>query len=189
MHVLLDLYGVLLEHEKTFRGYRDRLAALLAARFGGEAEDWRRAHDEAFVTYTRRANEADWDARGYGDVVDELDARHLQEMFERVGVPPAAGDPLRLSRELEREALAQVSPPPGGHASLRRGDLAKPRGPAAMGRDVDRVASVMSRARRTRGGASVRAPARGSPRSPRPGGRGSGGTDRRTRGRTRRSDC
>src|SRR5438105_681087 len=71
MHVLLDLYGVLLEHEKTFRGYRDRLAALLAARFGGEAEDWRRAHDEAFVTYTRRANEADWDARAYGDVVDE----------------------------------------------------------------------------------------------------------------------
>src|SRR2546429_7286820 len=109
MHVLLDLYGVLLEHEKTFRGYRDRLAALLAARFGGEAEDWRRAHDEAFVTYTRRANEADWDARGYGDVVDELDARHLQEMFERVGVPPAAGDPLGLSRELEREALAQVN--------------------------------------------------------------------------------
>src|SRR5256886_13639748 len=109
MHVLLDLYGVLLDHEKTFRGYRDHLAALLAARFGGEAEDWRRAHDEAFVTYTRRANEADWDARGYGDVVDELDARHLQEMFERVGVPPAAGDPLRLSRELEREALAQVN--------------------------------------------------------------------------------
>src|SRR5213080_407309 len=109
MHVLLDLYGVLLEHEKTFRGYRERLAALLAARFGGEAEAWRRAHDEAFVTYTRRANEADWDARAYGDVVDELDARHLQEMFERVGVPPATGDPLRLSRELEREALAQVN--------------------------------------------------------------------------------
>src|SRR5437762_2010928 len=99
MHVLLDLYGVLLEHEKTFRGYRDRLGALLAARFGGEAEDWRRAHDEAFVTYTRRANEADWDARGYGDVVDELDARHLQEMFERVGVPPPTGDPLRLRSE------------------------------------------------------------------------------------------
>ena len=47
MHVLLDLYGVLLEHEKTFRGYRDRLAALLAARFGGEAEDWRRARERA----------------------------------------------------------------------------------------------------------------------------------------------
>ena len=44
MHVLLDLYGVLLDHEKTFRGYRDRLAALLAARFGSEADDWRRAH-------------------------------------------------------------------------------------------------------------------------------------------------
>src|SRR5207302_3045786 len=36
-------------------------------------------------------------------------ARHLQEMFERVGVPPAAGEPLVLSRELEREALARVN--------------------------------------------------------------------------------
>src|SRR5436853_637070 len=220
MHVLLDLYGVLLEHEKTFRGYRERLATLLAARFGGEAEAWRRAHDEAFVTYTRRANEADWDARGYGDVVDELDARHLQEMFERMGIPPATGDPLRLSRELEREALAGVnarfpdartaierlrrmglrgypriaprpqgSPPPGGHAALRCRNPAKPRGPAAMGRDVDDVASLMTRARRTPGGASVRVPACGSPRSPRPGDRGSGGTDPRTRGQTRRSDC
>src|SRR5205807_8217895 len=108
MHVLLDLYGVLLEHEKTFRGYRDRLAALLAARFGGEAEDWRRAHDEAFATYTRRANEADWDARAYGYVVDELDAHPLHDMFERKGVPPATGQPLRLSRELDREPRVHV---------------------------------------------------------------------------------
>src|SRR5216117_4391051 len=101
MHVLLDLYGVLLEHEKTFRGYRERLAALLAARFGGDADAWRRAHDEAFVTYTRRANEADWDARGYGDVVDELDARHLLEMarVEFVDhVPVPASVPVRFIR-------------------------------------------------------------------------------------------
>jgi HAD superfamily hydrolase (TIGR01509 family) len=109
MYVLLDLYGVLLDHEKTFHGYRERLATLLATRFGGDADAWRRAHDEAFVAYTRRANEADWDARGYGDVVDDLDARHLLEMFERVGIPAAPGDPLRLSRELEREALSQVN--------------------------------------------------------------------------------
>ena len=49
MHVLLDLYGVLLDHEKTFRVYREGLAQLLAARFGGDPEGWRRAHDEAFV--------------------------------------------------------------------------------------------------------------------------------------------
>src|SRR5437773_9861262 len=98
MHVLLDLYGVLLEHEKTFRGYRERLAALLAARFGGDADAWRRAHAEAFVTYTRRANEADWDARGDGDGVDELDARHLQATFERMGSPAATGGPLRRAR-------------------------------------------------------------------------------------------
>src|SRR5919204_2594774 len=54
MHVLLDLYGVLLDHEKTFRGYRERLAALLTERFGGTKDAWLRAHDEAFVTYTGR---------------------------------------------------------------------------------------------------------------------------------------
>src|SRR5947208_9787903 len=53
LHVLLDLYGVLLDHEKMFRGYRERLAELLAARFGGTPETWRRAHDEAWVTYVR----------------------------------------------------------------------------------------------------------------------------------------
>jgi len=105
MHVLLDLYGVLLNHEKTFRGYRESLAALLSARFGGDPEDWRRAHDEAFVRYERAANDADWDARGYADVVDELDARHLLDMFERAGVSARPADLLALSRELEREAL------------------------------------------------------------------------------------
>src|SRR3989442_11453216 len=90
MHVLLDLYGVLLDHEKMFRGYRERLAELLTARFGGDPDAWRRAHDEAWVTYVQRVNAADWESRGYADVVDELDARHLAEMFDRAGVraPP-----------------------------------------------------------------------------------------------------
>ncbi|MGI0149704.1 MAG: HAD family hydrolase [Thermoplasmata archaeon] len=108
MHVLLDLYGVLLDHEKTFRGYRDRIADLLASRFGGDRKAWLRAHDEAFVTYTRSVNAADWDARGYGDIVDELDASHLLDMFDRVGVAERPEDPLALSRELEREALAGI---------------------------------------------------------------------------------
>lgn len=108
MHVLLDLYGVLLDHEKTFRGYRDRLATLLASRFGGGREAWLRAHDEAFVTYTRSTNEADWDARGYADIVDELDATHLLDMFERVGAAEKPANPLGLSRELEREALGGI---------------------------------------------------------------------------------
>lgn len=109
MQILLDLYGVLLDHEKTFRGYRERLADLLAARFGGTKDAWLRAHDDAFVTYTRAADEADWAGRGYGDIVDELDARHLLDMFARVGVSERLKDPLALSRELEREALAGVN--------------------------------------------------------------------------------
>jgi FMN phosphatase YigB (HAD superfamily) len=109
MQILLDLYGVLLDHEKTFRGYRERLADLLAARFGGTKEMWLRAHDEAFVRYTRAANDADWSGRGYGDIVDELDASHLLDMFERVGVSQKPKDPLALFRQLEREALAGVN--------------------------------------------------------------------------------
>ena len=47
MHVLLDLYGVLLDHERMFREYRERLAELLAARFGSSPDTWMRAHDDA----------------------------------------------------------------------------------------------------------------------------------------------
>src|SRR5207253_10913424 len=86
VYVLLDMYGVLLDHEKTFLGYRERLADLLAARFGGSPDAWRQAHDEAFVTYTRRANEPEAKGLEYGEAVDELDAQHLLEMFERLGI-------------------------------------------------------------------------------------------------------
>ena len=109
MHVLLDLYGVLLDHEKMFRGYRERLAELLTARFGGDPDAWRRAHDEAWVTYVQRVNAADWESRGYADVVDDLDARHLVEMFDRAGVRAPPTDALSVSRELEREAMARVN--------------------------------------------------------------------------------
>src|SRR5437667_6610085 len=78
-----------------FRGYRERLAELLAARFGGTPETWRRAHDEAWVTYVQRVNSVDWESRGYADIVDELDARHLLEIFERVGVTGRPADTLR----------------------------------------------------------------------------------------------
>ena len=109
MHVLLDLYGVLLDHEKMFRGYRERLAELLSARFGGAPETWRRAHDEAWVTYLQRVNSVDWESRGYADIVDELDARHLLEIFDRVGVARPPSDALAVSREFEREAMSRVN--------------------------------------------------------------------------------
>src|SRR5437016_6446180 len=109
MHVLLDLYGVLLDHGKMFRGYRERLAELLTARFGGDPDVWRRAHDEAWVTYVQRVNAADWESRGYAEVVDDLDARHLVEMSDRAGVRAPPTDTLSVSRELEREAMARVN--------------------------------------------------------------------------------
>lgn len=109
MHVLLDLYGVLLDHEKMFRGYRERLAELLTARFGSNCDAWMRAHDDAWVTYVRRMNAAEWDSRGYAEVVDELDARHLLDMFERASVTNRPAEALAVSRELEREAMAHVN--------------------------------------------------------------------------------
>src|SRR3989441_9972839 len=85
MHVLLDLYGVLLDHEKMFRGYRERLAELLTARFGGDPDVWRRAHDEAWGAYVQRVNAADWGARGYAEGVDDLDERHRVVLCDRGG--------------------------------------------------------------------------------------------------------
>src|SRR3989475_4392784 len=92
-----------------FREYRERLAELLAARSGSSPDTWMRAHDEAWVPYVQRINAADWDARGYADVVDDLDARQLLDMFERAGVTNRPADALVVSRELEREAMAHVN--------------------------------------------------------------------------------
>ena len=49
MHELLYLDGVLIHHEKMYRGYGERLAELLMARFGGDPDVWRRTYDEAWV--------------------------------------------------------------------------------------------------------------------------------------------
>lgn len=108
MQVFLDLYGVLLDSEKMYRGYRDKVAELLAARFGGDAAAWKRAHDEAFVAYVNRVDSADWEARGWSDIVDELDARNLLEILERVGAADRPENPLAFARALEREAMVSV---------------------------------------------------------------------------------
>ena len=121
MHILLDIYGVLLDHEAMFRAYRDRLAGLLSQRFGGAPEDWMHAHDEAFVGYVRRVNDADWDARGWKDIVDELDTQNLLEMFEITGASVRPEDALALSRELEEEAMARVDARyPDSRAAVKR---------------------------------------------------------------------
>src|SRR2546428_7436527 len=83
MHVLLDLYGVLLDHEKMFRGYRERLAELLTARFGGDPDVWRRTHHEAWVWDGQRGNLTHWKSRGYSEIVHNLGARHLVGIVDR----------------------------------------------------------------------------------------------------------
>jgi FMN phosphatase YigB (HAD superfamily) len=88
MHVLLDLYGVLLDHEKMFRGYRERLAELLTARFGGDPDAWRRAHDEAWVTYVQRVNAADWESRGYREATSTWSMTSMRVTWWRCSTAP-----------------------------------------------------------------------------------------------------
>lgn len=108
MHVLLDLYGVLLDPERTVRGYREKVADLLASRFGGDPVVWRRAHDDAFMSYVNRIGAADWDARGWAEIVDELDAKNILDVLDRAGVVERPAEPLAFSRSLEREAMASA---------------------------------------------------------------------------------
>src|SRR5256885_235981 len=129
MHVLLDLYGVLLDHEKMFRGYRDRLAELLSARFGGAPEAWRRAPDEAWVTYLSASSRS-----------------QAPELCPR-------GRPARLSRgrRLGRDRGALAGPegraPTGVHATVRGSDPPKPRGTPTLGRTLDRDDTRLNRGR------------------------------------------
>jgi HAD superfamily hydrolase (TIGR01509 family) len=109
LQILLDIYGVLLNRKKMLREYRTRMADLLANRFGGNRETWLRAHDEAYARYTRSADDTDWTARGYGDIVDELDAAFLLEMLERAGLSEKPPEPLALFRDLERRVLMGVN--------------------------------------------------------------------------------
>src|SRR3989441_12979465 len=92
-----------------FHDDRERLAVLVTARFESGPDSWMWAHAAPWVPYVQRINAADWDARGYADVVDALDARQLLDMFERAGVTNRPADALVVSRELEREAMARVN--------------------------------------------------------------------------------
>lgn len=121
VHVLLDLWGVLLDSETMFRGYREKVAEILSRRFGGAPDAWRRAHDEAFVSYLKRVNEIDWDARAWAETVDTLDAENVLEMFSLAGVEARPQDPLALARELEFDAMASVDARfPDARAAIER---------------------------------------------------------------------
>jgi len=121
MRVLLDLYGVLLDSERMFRGYREEVARLLSSRYGGDRDAWLRAHDEAFVSYVRHVNDADWDAGRWIEIIDRLDADNILEMFDRVGAANHPADPLVLARELEFEGMSRVDARfPDARAAIER---------------------------------------------------------------------
>lgn len=108
MRILLDLWGVLLDSETMFRGYRAEVARILSARFGGEPATWARAYDEAFLSYLQRVSEADWDADAWIDTIDRLDAENRLAMFALAGVPVRPDNPPALARELEAEGMSRV---------------------------------------------------------------------------------
>src|SRR2546427_704449 len=88
MHVLLDLYGVLLDHERMFREYRERLAELLAA-----------GHRVYVATGGGATNDAALRGAGLFDLIDGIftghsqnaqkgQSRYWREIPDQLGVEP-----------------------------------------------------------------------------------------------------
>src|SRR3990170_536453 len=96
MHVLLDLWGTVLDGARMNRAYARRLAEILAPRFGGEPLTWILAHDDALAWYTAKANVIDWSEGDYLEKVDALDAepaiQGLRKAGHRVHVVTSATD-------------------------------------------------------------------------------------------------
>ena len=111
MHVILDLWGVLLDSERMNLEYNRRAARILALRFDGDKERWLRAYDGAWARYTRRIGSADWDRKSWLEVVDELDRSLIIETLEDMGVRWRPPDVLAYSRDLESQVASFVAFP------------------------------------------------------------------------------
>ena len=109
MHVLLDLWGVLLDMEKGHLGYRDRVASIFQERFGGERNRWLRAHDVAWEAYLERTRQVDWDAGPWAGTVARLDAEYLTRILEEGEEAWRPRDPVAWARDLDFEVLSSIN--------------------------------------------------------------------------------
>ena len=108
MHVLLDLWGVLLDSDTMQREYGRRLAVGLAARFGGDEARWLEAHDRAWRAYVVEAEATDWSVTSFAERVDELDSRFAVGILRQMGIAWQPPDAVAFSKELEYEAMSRV---------------------------------------------------------------------------------
>jgi len=108
MHVLLDLWGTVLDGARMNRAYARRLAEILAPRFGGEPLTWILAHDDALAWYTAKANVIDWSEGDYLEKVDALDAEHLERLLGSAGIAWRPEDPVAYARDLEFRVMSSV---------------------------------------------------------------------------------
>lgn len=108
LHVLLDLWGVLLDSDTMQREYGRRLAVGLAARFGGDEARWLEAHDRAWRAYVVEAEATDWSVTSFAERVDELDSRFAVGILRQMGIAWQPPDAVAFSKELEYEAMSRV---------------------------------------------------------------------------------
>jgi len=109
MHVLLDLWGVLLDMGAARLGYRDRVASIFQERFGKDRDRWLRAHDVAWEAYLQRTREVGWDAGPWAEIVARLDAEWVTRILEEGGEAWRPEDPVAWARELDFEVLSSIN--------------------------------------------------------------------------------
>lgn len=106
--MLLDLYGVVVDSERMARGYRERVADLLRAEFGGTREVWLAAHDHAHAEYVGKADATDWDSDAWLPLVERLDAEHVVAILDHAGVAWRPVDPVAHAKDLEFRVMSGV---------------------------------------------------------------------------------
>ena len=107
--VLLDLWGVVCDHEAMDIAYRLRMSEFLQREYGGDRRTWLRAHDEAYPWYVSQIEDAARQRVPFRTFFDRLDAEHIGKIFSLAGVPFSATDPLAFSRELESRVIESAS--------------------------------------------------------------------------------
>ena len=108
MHVVLDLWGVLLDSDRMQREYGRHLARKMADRFGGDEDGWVRAYTGAWTDYVRGVESAEESRQAWSETVDRLDAKFAVGILHRMGVSWRPPDPVAFSRELDLSVMSGI---------------------------------------------------------------------------------
>ncbi|OGS59991.1 MAG: hypothetical protein A3K59_05145 [Euryarchaeota archaeon RBG_19FT_COMBO_69_17] len=108
MHVLLDLWGTLLDSTRMHEAFGPRMAGILAARIGGDPGAWRRAYDAAWPWYSARAAATDWTRGDYLEEVGRLDGEYVERILKGAGASWRPADAASFWAEVEGAVMASV---------------------------------------------------------------------------------